>query len=90
MRLIIVGPIVAPQRRNTSAGDNNENFPTVQPTSGGEVRKDPVPWTVIHQGRWRFEFDKGKILIPKVKDKLHLSVMSEVNRQVMRLQTEMA
>jgi hypothetical protein len=29
-----------------------------------------------------FEFDKGKILIPKVKDKLHLSVMSEVNRQV--------
>ncbi|MFP1529091.1 DUF1107 domain-containing protein [Escherichia coli] len=37
-----------------------------------------------------FEFDKGKILIPKVKDKLHLSVMSEVNRQVMRLQTEMA
>ncbi|HAZ5236961.1 TPA: DUF1107 domain-containing protein, partial [Escherichia coli] len=26
----------------------------------------------------------------KVKDKLHLSVMSEVNRQVMRLQTEMA
>ena len=37
-----------------------------------------------------FEFDKGKILIPKVKDKLHLSVMSEVNRQVMRLQTDMA
>ena len=36
-----------------------------------------------------FEFDKGKILIPKV-NKLHLSVMSEVNRQVMRLQTEMA
>lgn len=36
-----------------------------------------------------FEFDKGKILIPKVKDKLHLSVMSEVNRRVMRLQTEM-
>ncbi|HHT1812219.1 TPA: DUF1107 domain-containing protein, partial [Klebsiella pneumoniae] len=24
------------------------------------------------------------------KDKLHLSVMSEVNRQVLRLQTEMA
>ena len=38
-----------------------------------------------------FEFDKGKILIPKVKDKLlHFSVMSEVNRQVLRLQTEMA
>lgn len=25
-----------------------------------------------------FEFDKGKILIPKVKDKLHLSVMSKL------------
>ncbi|SUI04422.1 Protein of uncharacterised function (DUF1107) [Salmonella enterica subsp. indica] len=24
-----------------------------------------------------FEFDKGKILIPKVRDKQHLSVMSE-------------
>ena len=31
-----------------------------------------------------------KILFPKVKDKLDLSVMSGVNRQVMRLQTEMA
>ena len=28
-----------------------------------------------------FEFDKGKILVPKVKDKQHLSVMSEVNRR---------
>ncbi|MCD3079852.1 DUF1107 family protein [Salmonella enterica subsp. enterica serovar Enteritidis] len=37
-----------------------------------------------------FEFDKGKILIPKVRDKQHLSVMAEVNRLVMRLQTEMA
>lgn len=37
-----------------------------------------------------FEFDKGKIFILKVKDKLHLLVMFEVNRQVMRLQTEMA
>ncbi|MFU0967386.1 DUF1107 domain-containing protein [Kluyvera ascorbata] len=37
-----------------------------------------------------FEFDKGKILIPKIRDKQHLSVMSEVNRQVLRLQTEMA
>ncbi|CQR21639.1 Protein of uncharacterised function (DUF1107) [Yersinia enterocolitica] len=35
-----------------------------------------------------FEFDKGKILIPKVRDKRHFEVMSEVNRQVMRLQTE--
>ncbi|OON41813.1 hypothetical protein BTJ39_01240 [Izhakiella australiensis] len=35
-----------------------------------------------------FEFDKGKILIPRVKDKQHLSVMSEINRQVLRLQLE--
>ena len=37
-----------------------------------------------------FDFDKVKIFLPKFKDKLHLSVMSEVNRQVSRLQTEMA
>ena len=36
-----------------------------------------------------FEFDKGTILIPKVRDKRHFEVMSEVNRQVMRLQAEM-
>lgn len=32
-----------------------------------------------------FEFDKGKILIPRIKDKQHYSVMSEVNRKVMQL-----
>ena len=37
-----------------------------------------------------FEFDKGRILLHRVKDKQHLSVTSEVNRQVLRLQTEMA
>ncbi|MCR3756011.1 MAG: hypothetical protein HNEKOMLI_00790 [Sodalis sp. Psp] len=36
-----------------------------------------------------FEFDKGKILLPKVRDKKHFSVMSEVNRQVMQLQLDM-
>src|SRR5476649_1757539 len=36
-----------------------------------------------------FEFDQGKILLPKVRDKRHFSVMSEVNRQVTHLQTEM-
>lgn len=35
-----------------------------------------------------FEFDKGKILLPRIKDKQHYSVMSEVNRQVLRLQSE--
>ncbi len=57
--------IVAPQGRNTSAGDNNENFPTLQPATGGEVREDPVPWTVIYHDVGAFEFDKGKILIQK-------------------------
>jgi hypothetical protein len=37
-----------------------------------------------------FEFDYGKILLPKVRDKQHFSVMSEVNRQVISLQAEMA
>lgn len=36
-----------------------------------------------------FEFDKGKILIPRIRDKQHLSVMSEINRQVLRLQMEL-
>ncbi|MBP2169529.1 hypothetical protein J2125_002721 [Erwinia toletana] len=35
-----------------------------------------------------FEFDKGKILLPRIRDRQHFSVMSEVNRQVLRLQTE--
>lgn len=35
-----------------------------------------------------FEFDKGKILLPRIKDKQHFSVMSEVNRQVLQLQLD--
>lgn len=35
-----------------------------------------------------FEFDNGKILVPKVKDKRHFEVMAEVNRQVLRLQAD--
>lgn len=35
-----------------------------------------------------FEFDMGKILLPKIRDKRHLSAMSEINRQVIRLQME--
>ncbi|ACY83221.1 DUF1107 domain-containing protein [Edwardsiella piscicida] len=42
------------------------------------------------QGVGAFEFDMGRILLPKVRDKRHLSVMSEINRQVLRLQAEMA
>ncbi|KAA8997721.1 DUF1107 domain-containing protein [Affinibrenneria salicis] len=41
------------------------------------------------KGIGAFEFDYGKILLPKIRDKKHFLVMSEVNRQVMRLQTEM-
>ncbi|OSM98530.1 MULTISPECIES: DUF1107 domain-containing protein [Lonsdalea] len=42
------------------------------------------------KGVGAFEFDYGKILLPKKKDKLHLEVMSEVNRQVIKLQSELA
>lgn len=36
-----------------------------------------------------FEFNHGKILPPKVGDKRHYSVMSEVNKQVLVLQAEL-
>ncbi len=36
-----------------------------------------------------FEFNYGKILPPKIKDKRHFHVMSEINQQVLRLQTEL-
>ncbi|CDH21825.1 conserved hypothetical protein [Xenorhabdus bovienii str. kraussei Quebec] len=35
-----------------------------------------------------FEFNYGRILPPKIKDKRHLHVMSEINQQVLRLQAE--
>ncbi|MDE9492107.1 DUF1107 domain-containing protein [Xenorhabdus bovienii] len=35
-----------------------------------------------------FEFNYGKILPPKIKDKRHLHVMNEINQQVLRLQAE--
>nr|WP_113864886.1 DUF1107 domain-containing protein [Brenneria salicis]NMN90691.1 uncharacterized protein DUF1107 [Brenneria salicis ATCC 15712 = DSM 30166]RBP66813.1 uncharacterized protein DUF1107 [Brenneria salicis ATCC 15712 = DSM 30166]RLM32201.1 hypothetical protein BHG07_02165 [Brenneria salicis ATCC 15712 = DSM 30166] len=41
------------------------------------------------KGVGAFEFDYGKILLPQKQDKQHLLVMSEVNRQVIRLQAEM-
>ncbi|AUG99610.1 DUF1107 domain-containing protein [Prodigiosinella confusarubida] len=41
------------------------------------------------KGVGAFEFDYGKILLPKKQDKQHLVVMSEVNRQVLKLQAEM-
>ncbi|WJV61815.1 DUF1107 domain-containing protein [Pectobacteriaceae bacterium CE70] len=40
------------------------------------------------KGVGAFEFDYGKILLPKKQDKQHLVVMSEVNRQVLKLQAE--
>lgn len=42
------------------------------------------------KGVGAFEFDKGKILLPRVRDKQHFSVMSEVNRQILRLQSDLA
>lgn len=41
------------------------------------------------RGIGAFEFDYGKILLPKTQDKQHLLVISEVNRQVLRLQASM-
>ncbi|MGL4861221.1 MAG: DUF1107 domain-containing protein [Enterobacteriaceae bacterium] len=35
-----------------------------------------------------FEFDKGRILLPKTKDKQQLNIMTEINRQVLLLQAE--
>ncbi len=32
-----------------------------------------------------FEFDNGRILLPKIRDRRHFNVMSEVNRHVLRL-----
>lgn len=40
------------------------------------------------KNKGEFEFDQGKILLPKVRDKCHFSVMSEVNRQIALLQAE--
>ncbi len=42
------------------------------------------------KGVGAFEFDNGKILLPKTKDKQHLTVMNEVNRQINELQTQAA
>ena len=44
---------------------------------------------VYIKGMGAFEFDYGKILLPKIKDKLHFNVMSEVNQQVVLLKAEM-
>ncbi len=33
-----------------------------------------------------FEFDNGRILLPKIRDKRHYNVMSEVNRHILQLQ----
>ncbi|MEX0633956.1 DUF1107 family protein [Serratia ureilytica] len=38
---------------------------------------------------WAHLNSTGKILPPKIRDKRHFSVMSEVNRQVLLLQAEM-
>ncbi|MGM3174675.1 DUF1107 domain-containing protein [Dickeya lacustris] len=40
------------------------------------------------KGVGAFEFDQGRILLPKTQDKQHLVVMSEVNRQVLKLQAD--
>ena len=42
------------------------------------------------KGIGSFEFDMGKISLPKVCDKLHFHVMAEVNREVRELRAEFA
>ncbi|MDR0807276.1 MAG: DUF1107 domain-containing protein [Enterobacteriaceae bacterium] len=42
------------------------------------------------KGIGAFEFDMGKILLPKVSDKIHFSVMTEVNREVQGLRAQFA
>ncbi len=89
LRLNHDGPNVVPRGRN-SAGENNENFQRYNPLQVAKYVKILFRGRLYIKDVGAFEFDKGKILVPKVKDKQHYSVMSEVNRQVMRLQTEMA
>ena len=40
------------------------------------------------RGVGTFDFDKGRVLLPHVKDKQQLNVMSEINRQVLLLQAD--
>lgn len=40
------------------------------------------------KGMGVFEFDKGKILPPRIKDKRHFNIMNEINKEVLILQTE--
>ena len=42
------------------------------------------------QGMGAFEFDYGKILPPKIRDKRHLSAMREINQQVSLVQMQLA
>jgi hypothetical protein len=90
LRLRIVGPIVVPQRRNAQQETTMKIFQRYNPLQVAKYVKILFRGRLYIKDVGAFEFDKGKILIPKVKDKLHFSVMSEVNRQVLRLKTEMA
>ncbi len=83
------GPSVAPQERNRQE-TTMKIFQRYNPLQVAKYVKILFRGRLYIKDVGAFEFDKGKILILKVKDKQHLSVMSEVNRQVLRLQTEMA
>jgi hypothetical protein len=90
--LINVGPNVAPQGRNVFYRRDRRMkiFQRYNPLQVAKYVKILFRGRLYIKDVGAFEFDKGKILLPKVKDKQHFSVMSEVNRQVLRLQTEMA
>jgi hypothetical protein len=86
-----VGPNVEPQgRKHCRRVKTMKIFQRYNPLQVAKYVKILFRGRLYIKDVGAFEFDKGKILIPKVKDKQHLSVMSEVNRQVLRMQAEMA
>ncbi len=90
--LKLLGPIVAPQGRNNFQQETTMKiFQRYNPLQVAEVREDPCSVDgYISRMLALLSSIRVRFLSLKVRDKQHLSVMSEVNRQVMRLQTEMA
>lgn len=63
-------------------------FARYNPTKIAVYVKTLFRGRIYIKGMGAFEFDYGKILPPKVRDKCHLNVMSEINQQVLILQGE--
>ncbi|WP_159567347.1 DUF1107 domain-containing protein [Budvicia diplopodorum] len=65
-------------------------FPSYNPQRVALYVKTLFRGRLYIKGIGAFEFDMGKILLPKVCDKLHFSVMAEVNREVRELRAQFA